>query len=81
MLVNDYPDPKNVGVAVTIVRELGNYGPQEALDLMRLMGHTNSYARAARLYRIRAGSGPAPLPRRSAQGDRFRRELGQIERL
>lgn len=44
MLVSDYPDPKNVGVAVTIVRELGKYGAQDNLDLLRLMGRTNSFA-------------------------------------
>ncbi len=44
MLVTDYPDPKNVGVAVTIVRELGKYGAQDNLDLLRLMDRTNSYA-------------------------------------
>lgn len=44
MLIKDHPSPSNVGAAATIVRELGNFGSQETLDLMRLMGRTNGYA-------------------------------------
>lgn len=46
MLMADYPTSQNVGVAVTIVRELGKYGAQDNLDLLRLMGRTGSYAEA-----------------------------------
>lgn len=44
LLIKDYPQPANVGMAATIVRELGQFSTQETLDLMRLMGRTNSYA-------------------------------------
>jgi tetratricopeptide (TPR) repeat protein len=44
LLIQDHPQPANVGIAATIVRELGNFGAQETLDLMRLMGRTKSYA-------------------------------------
>lgn len=43
MFIADYPQPGNVGVAVTVVRDLGNFGAQETLDLMRLMGRSKSY--------------------------------------
>lgn len=44
LLVADYPTSANVGLAVTVLRDLGNFGSQETLDLIRLMGRTNSYA-------------------------------------
>ena len=44
LLIRDYPTPENVGVAATVVRSLGGFASQETLDLMRLMGRTNSYA-------------------------------------
>ncbi|MEZ5692277.1 MAG: hypothetical protein R3D99_00185 [Altererythrobacter sp.] len=43
MLVQGYPTSKNVGLAATIIREAGAFSSQETLDLMRLMGRTNSY--------------------------------------
>jgi tetratricopeptide (TPR) repeat protein len=44
MFIRDYPKSTNVGIAATIVRELGNFGAQETLDLMRLMDRSKSYA-------------------------------------
>ena len=43
-LVKAYPTADNWAGAVTVVREVGKYPAQETLDLMRLMGRTNSYA-------------------------------------
>ena len=43
-LVKAHPSADNWAGAVTVVREVGKYPAQETLDLMRLMGRTNSYA-------------------------------------
>ena len=43
-LVGAYPTNDNWAGAITVVREVGKFPPQETLDLMRLMGRTNSYA-------------------------------------
>ncbi len=43
-LVQAYPSNDNWSGAITILREIGHYPAQETLDLMRLMGRTNSYA-------------------------------------
>ncbi len=43
MFIRDHPKSTNVGVAATIVRELGNFAAQENLDLMRLMARSNSF--------------------------------------
>ncbi len=43
-LVQAYPTKDNWAGAITVVREIGKFAPQESLDLMRLMGRTNSYA-------------------------------------
>ncbi len=43
-LVAAYPSSENWAGAITILRETGHYQSQETLDLMRLMGRTNSYA-------------------------------------
>ena len=43
-LVQAYPTNENWAGAITILREIGKYPSQETLDLMRLMGRTNSYA-------------------------------------
>ncbi len=43
-LVQAYPTNDNWAGAITVVREIGKFGPQETLDLMRLMGRTGSYA-------------------------------------
>lgn len=42
-LVQAYPAANNWAGAITVVREIGKFPPQETLDLMRLMGRTNSY--------------------------------------
>jgi tetratricopeptide (TPR) repeat protein len=42
-LVQNYPTPANWGIAITIVREIGGIPSQEMVDLLRLMGRTNSY--------------------------------------
>lgn len=44
LLVSDHPSAQNVGIAATILREMGGFAAQETLDLMRLIGRTNSYA-------------------------------------
>ncbi len=43
-LVKAYPNAENWAGAITVLREVGGYQGQEVLDLMRLMGRTNSYA-------------------------------------
>ncbi len=43
-LVKAYPTSENWGGAISVVRTIGKYPAQETLDLMRLMGRTNSYA-------------------------------------
>jgi len=43
-LVKAYPSTQNWAGAIAVVRELGKYQSQETLDLMRLMGRTNSYS-------------------------------------
>ena len=43
-LVQAYPTNENWAGAITILREIGKFPNQETLDLMRLMGRTNSYA-------------------------------------
>lgn len=43
-LVSNYPTADNWAGAITVVREIGKYPPQETLDLMRLMDRTKSYA-------------------------------------
>ncbi len=43
-LVQAYPTKDNWAGAITVVREIGKFPAQESLDLMRLMGRTNSYA-------------------------------------
>lgn len=43
VLVQNYPTPKAWNASINVVRALSDYQSQEALDLMRLMGRTNSY--------------------------------------
>jgi hypothetical protein len=43
LLVQDYPSQKAWNAAINVVRSLAGYQSQETLDLMRLMGRTNSY--------------------------------------
>lgn len=43
-LVENYPSKENWAGAIAILREVGKFGPQETLDLMRLMHRTDSFA-------------------------------------
>lgn len=43
-LVQAYPTNENWAGAIAVVREVGKFAPQETLDLMRLMGRSNTYA-------------------------------------
>lgn len=62
MLIRDHPTSANVGVAATIVRELGNFGSQDTLDLMRLMGRTKSFAETRDYVEYIQASDPRRLP-------------------
>ena len=62
MLIAKYPEPKNVGMAATVVRELGGFGSQETLDVMRLIGRTNSYAEARDYVEYIEAADPRRLP-------------------
>lgn len=42
-LVQAYPTTQNWGIAITIIREVSGIPGQDMLDLLRLMGRTNSY--------------------------------------
>jgi tetratricopeptide (TPR) repeat protein len=42
-LVRAYPSTDNWAGAISVVREIGKFPPQETLDLMRLMGRTKSF--------------------------------------
>ena len=42
-LAGDYPTNANWALAIQTLRESAQYAPRERLDLMRLMGRTNSY--------------------------------------
>ncbi len=44
LLVHNYPSPNAWNVAINVVRATAAFQAQETLDLMRLMGRTNSYA-------------------------------------
>jgi hypothetical protein len=43
-LVQAHPNKGTWNTAINVVRQLGSYQSQEALDLMRLMGRTSSYS-------------------------------------
>ncbi|MCB2047153.1 MAG: tetratricopeptide repeat protein [Novosphingobium sp.] len=62
MLIMDYPTSTNVGLAATIVRELANYGGQDNLDLMRLMGRSNGYNEARDYIEYIQAADPRRLP-------------------
>jgi len=62
MLIKDHPTSVNVGIAATIVRELANYGGQDNLDLMRLMGRSNGYAEARDYIEYIQAADPRRLP-------------------
>lgn len=42
-LARNYPSKQNWAGAITVLRDTARYQPQENLDLMRLMGRTDSY--------------------------------------
>lgn len=62
MLIKDYPTSANAGAAVQIVRELANYGAQDNLDLMRLMGRSNGYLESRDYVEYIQASDPRRLP-------------------
>lgn len=61
-LVQDYPSSENWAGAITVVREIGKYPAQETLDLMRLMGRTNSYAEERDYVEYIQAADPRRLP-------------------
>lgn len=62
MLITDHPKPANVGIAATIVRELANYGGQDTLDLMRLMGRSKGFAEGRDYIEYIEAADPRRLP-------------------
>lgn len=62
MLIQDHRKSSNVGASVEVVRSLGNYGGQDTLDLMRLMGHSNSYIQTRDYVEYIEAADPRRLP-------------------
>ena len=62
LLIRDYPTPANVGLATTIVRELGRWNAQDTLDLMRLMGRTKSFVEQRDYVEYIQAADPRRLP-------------------
>ncbi|MBV1916448.1 MAG: hypothetical protein KUG65_00045 [Sphingomonadaceae bacterium] len=62
MLITDYPSPQNIGVAVTVLRETGDFGSKETLDLMRLMGRSKSYVEQRDYVEYIQAADPRRLP-------------------
>lgn len=62
LLIKDHPTSANVGVAATIVREMANYGGQDTLDLMRLMGRSNGFAETRDYIEYIEAADPRRLP-------------------
>ncbi len=61
-LVKAYPTADNWAGAITVVREIGKFPAQETLDLMRLMGRTNSYAEERDYIEYIQAADPRRLP-------------------
>ena len=61
-LVKAYPTSDNWSGAITVVREIGKFPAQETLDLMRLMGRTNSYAEERDYVEYIQAADPRRLP-------------------
>ncbi len=61
-LVQSYPTNDNWAGAITVVREIGKFPAQETLDLMRLMGRTNSYAEERDYIEYIQAADPRRLP-------------------
>ncbi|MEO6717384.1 MAG: hypothetical protein ABIM50_09085 [Novosphingobium sp.] len=61
-LVKAYPTTENWSGAIVVVREIGKFPAQETLDLMRLMGRTNSYAEERDYVEYIQAADPRRLP-------------------
>lgn len=61
-LVQAYPTKENWGIAITIIREVGGIPGQEMVDLLRLMGRTNSYNEARDFLEYIEAADPRKLP-------------------
>jgi tetratricopeptide (TPR) repeat protein len=61
-LVQAYPTQENWGVAITIIREIGGIPGQDMLDLLRLMGRTNSYNESRDYLEYIEAADPRRLP-------------------
>lgn len=62
LLVQNYPTTTNWASAIAIVREVGQFQPQEKIDLMRLMGRTGSYSEALDYREYIEAADPRRLP-------------------
>ena len=61
-LVTAYPSKQNWAAAISAVRDVAHYPSQEALDLMRLMGRTNSYSESRDYIEYIQSADPRRLP-------------------
>lgn len=61
-LVASYPTTDNWALAIAVVRDLNKFQNQEQLDLMRLMGRTNSYAETRDYIEYVQAADPRRLP-------------------
>lgn len=61
-LVRANPSTQNWGIAITIIREIGGIPSQDMLDLLRLMGRTNSYNEARDYLEYVEAADPRRLP-------------------
>jgi tetratricopeptide (TPR) repeat protein len=61
-LVKNYGTPKNWGLVITVVREIGGIPGQEMVDLLRLMGRTNSYSEGRDYLEYIEAADPRKLP-------------------
>lgn len=62
LLVQNYPTTLNWASAIAIVREVGQFQPQEKIDLMRLMGRTGSFSEALDYREYIESADPRRLP-------------------
>lgn len=61
-LVQAYPTKENWGIAITIIREIGGIPGSEMVDLLRLMGRTNSYNEGRDYLEYIEAADPRKLP-------------------
>lgn len=61
-LVKNYPTQQNWGLAITIIREVGGIPGPDMVDLLRLMGRTNSYAETRDYLEYIEAADPRRLP-------------------